>query len=103
MGALCFLLWFLWKESRVLRFDFASERVSQALFPVCGLLAILGLALGMGAGFLLPGSSPARRRPYWLFVALAAVNALDPTLPPFVSVSIAFCQGALAHFWNHLP
>jgi hypothetical protein len=88
--ALCFLLWFLSEESRVLRYDLGSQveqgrrvhgwgeryRLWQAMFPVCGLLAILGLALGMGAGFLLQGSCAVRRRPYWLFVFLAAVIAV---------------------------
>ncbi len=90
IGATCFLLWFLSEESRVLRIDLVgpvgwSRRdpgfdlrycVWQGLYPVCGLLAILGLALGMGAGFLLPSASTVRRRPYWLFVVLGALIAI---------------------------
>ncbi len=118
-GALCFLLWFLSEESRVLRIDFASEvarsrrasgfggryQVWQALFPVCGSLAILGLALGMGAGFLLPGTSAGRRRPYWLFVVLAAVIAVmlasipgDYSLIPYlVLLAIEAVTNAMQH------
>ena len=40
------------------------------------LLAMLGIALGMGAGTLLAGPSESRRRPYWLFVPLAGLVCL---------------------------
>ncbi len=90
LGAACFLLWFISQESEVLRIDFARQaelsrlvsgadynyRVEQQLLPACGLFAILGLVLGMGATFLLPKSTRTRSRPYWLFVILAAVTAV---------------------------
>ena len=89
-GAACFLLWFISVESQVLRIDFVREieistripgwgstyRVQQQLLPACGLFAMLGLVLGSGAGFLLPGARRRSRRPYWLFVVLAGVAAV---------------------------
>ena len=44
--------------------------------PACGVFAILGLAMGMGATFLLPKAVRTRSRPYWLFVILAALTAV---------------------------
>ncbi len=89
-GAACFLLWFISVESQVLRIDFVRQneiselvpgwdstyRVHQQLLPACGLFAMLGLVLGSGAGFLLPGARRRSRRPYWLFVVLAGVAAV---------------------------
>src|SRR5262245_12850030 len=46
------------------------------LTPVCAVLAMIGLALGMGAGLALGRSDRRRRRPYWLFVPLAALVAV---------------------------
>lgn len=90
IGAACFLLWYISVESQVLRIDFVREleisamvpgwdstyRVHQQLLPACGLFAMLGLVLGSGAGFLLPGARRRSRRPYWLFVVLAGVAAV---------------------------
>ncbi len=90
IGAVCFLLWFISEESRVLRVTFAREveisalipgwgfiyRLREQLFPACGLFAMLGLTLGMGAGFLFPRAAQGGKRPYWLFVILAGVAAL---------------------------
>ena len=44
--------------------------------PHLAILTIIGVALGMGAGMSLPRASPARARPYWLFVPLAALAAV---------------------------
>jgi hypothetical protein len=100
-AAICFLLWFISEESRVLRFNFAQEveqsqwvpgwgneyRARQSLFPVCGTFAILGLVVGMGASFLFPVTARAGRRPYWLFVILAGVAAvLIVALPYWASL-----------------
>ena len=88
VAAIAFLLLFIGCESSVLRIDFASEavirwpelgwdyRLRQGLVPICALLAMLGIALGMGAGTLLAGPSESRRRPYWLFVPLAGLVCL---------------------------
>jgi hypothetical protein len=101
IAAACFLLWFISEESRVLRVDVAREaaqtqsipgwstgyRVGQALFPVCGIFAILGLVVGMGARFLFPAAPRAGKRPYWLFVILAGVVAvLIVALPNWASL-----------------
>ena len=75
------------RESQVLGVDFAKYRslgagqgdlypMSVMLVPICGILTIIGVALGMGAGMSLPRASPARARPYWLFVPLAALAAV---------------------------
>jgi hypothetical protein len=90
VSAVALLLAFVVEESSLLRIDFSSEsainaqypgfgslyRVRQGLLPVCGLLAMIGLALGMGAGALFDEPVPRRRRPYWLFVPLAALVGL---------------------------
>jgi hypothetical protein len=95
VGAICFLLWFISEESRVLRVTFATEveiselvpgwgvkyRAHQQLYPACGLFAMLGLVVGTGAGILFPRAPQGGRRPYWLFVILAgAVAVLIPAL-----------------------
>ena len=51
----------------------ANYRLRQGLLPVCGALAIAGLALGMGAGAVFDEPLPRRRRPAWLFVPLAGL------------------------------
>jgi hypothetical protein len=90
VGAVALLLAFVVEESSLLRIDFSTEsaiakqhpgfgslyRVRQGLLPVCGLLAMIGLALGMGAGALFDEPVARRRRPYWLFVPLAALVGL---------------------------
>jgi hypothetical protein len=90
VGAIALLLAFVVEESSLLRIDFSTEsainahypgfgslyRVRQGLLPVCGLLAMIGLALGMGAGALFDEPVPRRGRPYWLFVPLAALVGL---------------------------
>lgn len=85
-AALVLLLGFAMRESWILRIDekmfdahSASElgwdrwyEVREMLTPVCALLAMIGVMLGMGAGLVF-GRSDARRRPYWLFVPLAVL------------------------------
>ena len=85
--AVGFLLCFIADQSSVLRIDLETEtqitrartawgadyRVREGLLPVCGALAIAGLALGMGAGAVFCEPLPRRRRPAWLFVPLAGL------------------------------
>ena len=47
--------------------------VREKLVPTCAILAMFGMAVGMGAGAVLAGQEPRRPRPYWLFVPLAAL------------------------------
>jgi hypothetical protein len=58
------------------------------LVPICAILTIIGVALGMGAGMSLPRASPARARPYWLFVPLAALAAVLFMAQPGASWSL---------------
>jgi hypothetical protein len=90
VAAVALLVWFVSCDSNVLRYDFAGETemasrspgwgpnylLRQGLLPVCAMMAMLGLPLGMGAGAILGDSSRERPRPYWLFVPLAAVVGL---------------------------
>jgi hypothetical protein len=100
-GSICFLLWFISEESSVLRIDLAREAaiasavpgwdynyiVRQQLLPTCGVFAILGLILGMGVSFLFPAAPRGGKRPYWLFVMLAAVaGVLIAALPMWASL-----------------
>jgi hypothetical protein len=50
--------------------------VRETLVPVVAVLAVIGLALGAGAGDTFARSGPRRWRPYWLFVPLAALAGL---------------------------
>ena len=85
--AIALLLGFTIRESQILGVDLATFRAHAAgrgeiylasvmLVPICAILTIIGIALGMGAGMSLPRASPARARPYWLFVPLAALAAV---------------------------
>ena len=85
--AIALLLGFTMREWQILGVDFATFRAlaggqgeiylaSAMLVPICAILTIIGVALGMGAGMSLPRASPARARPYWLFVPLAALAAI---------------------------
>ncbi len=85
--AIALLLGFTMRESQILGVDFTTFRalaggqgeiywVSVMLVPISAILTIIGVALGMGAGMSLPRASPARARPYWLFVPLAALAAV---------------------------
>jgi hypothetical protein len=87
VAAIGFLLCFIADQSSVLRIDLEREtqitsarpwwganyRLRQGLLPICGALAIAGLALGMGAGAVFDEPLPRRRRPVWLFVPLAGL------------------------------
>jgi hypothetical protein len=89
IGTVVILLAFVAELAGVLKIDYARATEigklrpgwqqnytrSENLLPVCGALAIIGLALGMGAGSLFDDPPPVRHRPYWLFVPLAALIA----------------------------
>jgi hypothetical protein len=86
-AAIGFLLCYIADQSSVLRIDLEREtqitakrpawgsnyRLRQSLLPVCGALAIAGLALGMESGAVFDEPLPRRRRPAWLFVPLAGL------------------------------
>ena len=86
--AIVLLLSVAMRESWVLRVDFnalfalssdvGGERygLRERLVPVCAILAMIGMALGMGAGLAFARSDPRRPRPYWLFVPLVALAAV---------------------------
>ena len=123
VGAVCFLFWFIGEESRVLRIDFRKEaeislwipgwnyhyQVRQQLLPACGLFALLGLVLGMGASFMFPQSPRRGSRPYWLFVVLAGVAAvlivaLDQNgmlIVQLVLVALEAVTNAMHHHLQH--
>jgi hypothetical protein len=81
---------FVADEAGVLRIDYGRQMeiaasrpgwgpmyiVRQNLLPIYAALAIVGLALGMGAGALFDNPQPTSHRPYWLFVPLVAVMAV---------------------------
>ncbi len=85
--AIGFLFWFISQESFLLRFDLQTEReyaasipalgeiyeVRQNLFPICALMAMIGLMLGAGAGSFLDQPQPPRRRLPSLFAVLASL------------------------------
>jgi hypothetical protein len=99
-AAIGILAWFVAGESSVLRLDFAHEieirhtlpgwggnySVRQDLLPVCGLLVMLGLALGMGAEPLIGETPRPRARLWWILVPLAALVALLFTGQEYFSV-----------------
>jgi hypothetical protein len=90
VAAVAFLLGFVADQSGVLKLDFASEmenaaarpgwgvnyRLRQGLLPVCGALALVGLALGTGAGAIFDEPVTRRRRPSWLLVPLVGLIAV---------------------------
>jgi hypothetical protein len=100
IAAIAILMAFVGDLAGVLRIDYAqsleigasrpgwlpSYICNENLLPMCGTLGIIGLALGMGAGALFDDPRPARHRPYWLSVPLAAVIAA--LLPAFTGYSI---------------
>jgi hypothetical protein len=118
-AAIALLAWFVAYEWSVLRYNFANEeaigarfsgwreayRLKQGLFPVCALMAMLGLALGMGAGAILGESPREARRPYWLFVPLAGLAGLlvvaqpmgTSVIPYLVLIAIEAVTNALQH------
>jgi hypothetical protein len=120
--AIALLLGFTMRESQILGMDLATflalpewqqlYETSMNLVPICAILVIIGIALGMGAGVSLPRASPARARPYWLFVPLAALAAVlfmgQPgaswsLIPQFVLVVLDFVLNALPPPAPRLP
>jgi hypothetical protein len=85
--AIVFLIGLTMRESRILRVDYGAfearssaepwwrywYQLREMLIPICAILAMIGVALGAGAGRAFGRSDPGRRRPYWLFVPLAAI------------------------------
>jgi hypothetical protein len=88
--AILLLLQFVIQESGVLRVDMATRNalrsettgwyerytLREVLVPVCAILAMFGVAVGMGAGTALARPEPRRPRPSWLFVPLAAIAGM---------------------------
>ena len=88
--AIGFLFWFISQESFLLRFDLQTEReyaasipavgeiyeVRQNVFPICALMAMIGLMLGAGAGSFLDQPQPPRRRLPSLFAVLASLTGV---------------------------
>ncbi len=86
--AVVLLIHLVLMESDVLRIDLATRRsptwwgrgewyeARERLVPTCAILAMFGMAVGMGAGVGLARPEPRRPRPYWLFVPLAALVAV---------------------------
>ena len=80
-------------------------RAGQALFPVCGIFAILGLVVGMGARFLFPAARRVGKRPYWLFVILAGMAAVlivalpywASLIPYLVLIALEAVRNAMHH------
>jgi branched-subunit amino acid transport protein AzlD len=92
--AVVLLICFVLQESEILRIDLATRMridvatrrssfvggvgasgydVREKLIPICAILAMFGIVVGMGAGVGLARPEPRRPRPYWLFVPLAAL------------------------------
>ncbi len=115
--AVVLLIHFVLMESDVLRIDLATRRsptwwgrgwdewyeVRERLVPTCAILAMFGMAVGMGAGVVLARPEPRRPRPYWLFVPLAALVAVlflavpgdYAIVPQFILVVLEFVNNAM--------
>ena len=66
----------------------AEYCLKEQLVPVCGVFALLGIAVGMGGRFLFQSAPHAGYRPYSAFVVLAGVAAvLVMALPYWASLS----------------
>ncbi len=117
-AAVAFLLCFIADQASVLRIDLGREtqiararpgwganyRLRQGLLPVCGALAIAGLALGMGAGAVFNEPLPRRRRPAWLLVPLVGligillvVESEDSLIAYLVIVAVEAVSNAMYH------
>ncbi len=123
--AVVLLIGFVAEEWSVLRMDYLTMTdlsmirpgwqslysVRESLFPICGLLAILGLTLGLSAGAMLEGPTTRHRRPYWLFVPLAALAGLlflaQPgwwsLIPQMVLVALQAVSNAMFHSLVRTP
>lgn len=89
-AALVLLLGFATREGWILRVDYKTfntrsspeagwsnwYELREMLIPLCAILVMIGLTLGMGAVLPFGRSDPGKRRPYWLFVPLAAVAGI---------------------------
>ncbi len=118
--AIVLLIGFVAEEWSVLQVDYSNltnpsmwrsggepiYRLRESLFPICGLLGMLGLTLGMGAGAILDRPKTRRPRPYWLFVPLAALAALLflaqsggwwSTVPQLVLLALEVVWNAMHH------
>ena len=116
--AVVLLIHFVMLESGVLRVDLATRRspplwgksslsewfdVREKLIPLCAILAMFGVAVGMGAGVILARPEPRRPRPYWLFVPLAALAAVlfvagpgeHAVVPQFILIALEAVNNAM--------
>ena len=76
----------------------------EVLVPVCSILSMFGVAVGMGAGTALARPEPRRPRPYWLFVPLAAVaGILIVAVPHMYNLIPSIILVALEAVNNALP
>ena len=115
--AIGFAVWFINSESHVLRIDSALEiklarattdwggryRLAQGLFPVCAVMAMIGLLLGAGAGTFLDEPRPLGRRPVTLFVLVAALaGVLIMGAPQFDAIIVHLVLIALEALSNAL-
>ena len=119
IAAIAVLVTFVAHEWGVLRIDFTTSLMmsrewpgwreayseQETLLPICGLLSMLGLSLGMGAGGILEGPASRRPRPYWLFVPLATLVGLlflaqpgwRALIPQLVLLALEAVTNAMRH------
>jgi hypothetical protein len=120
IAAIAVLVNFVAHEWGVLRIDFTTSlmlsrewpgwreaySVQEALLPICGLLSMLGLSLGMGAGGILEGPASRRPRPYWLFVPLATLAGLlflaHPGLRGLIVQLVLIALEAVSNAMHHV-
>jgi len=119
--AIGFPVWFITKESQVLLIDLQFEieharsivigngryRAAQSLFPVCGVIAMVGLLLGAGAGSFLDEPAPLRRRPVTLFAILAGLTGVliiaAPNSVAIVAYLVLISLEAVTNAMYHRP
>jgi hypothetical protein len=114
-----FLFWFISEESQLLRLDLQAEvqlggmiagwgpryRAYQNLLPLCALLAMIGLLLGMGAGGFLDEPEPRRPRPAGFSAVLGAIAGVlvmaipvfHGVIPYLVVIAIEAVHNAMHH------
>jgi hypothetical protein len=99
VAALVLLAWFASLESSVLQATHMSPYENDArqlgwgpnrlmrerLYPICGVLMLLGLCLGMGGGAIVERRAGRSRRPWWLFTTCAVVVALLLAATPYLA------------------
>jgi hypothetical protein len=129
LAAIALLAGFVSAEWSILRVDYLSltspsrwpstwesnyseiYRMREGLFPICGLLAMLGLVLGIGGDSILDMAKTGRPRPYWLFVPLAALASIlfvaQPgwwsLIPQLVLIAIEAVWNAMHHSFVARP